>query len=235
MVAARTPGPENSIWYYERLQGDLMMIYAKSSNNRYAYIVHVCKAVTDRKYPFDELVPEHKIASANPSVYPNSERVVMSVGKKDKLFPDNVLICKDDPPIPNSKLHAMLQAISDFANTNRFSPSGTKELISVPPSWPKRYFVAPQPDTTQNPKRKLGDIVTISSAIAYLQSIVPQAINHNTYNNPLFRPYIHEYFSQPYHHTLACLGIPPSELSPLEYNHDQPAFYDPEVDRQMNH
>jgi hypothetical protein len=49
---------------------------------------------------------------------------------------------------------------------------------------------------TSNPKRKLGDIITVSDAIDHLQKVNPQIFNQDVYRQ--HRNLITHYFNPPY-------------------------------------
>jgi hypothetical protein len=156
--------PKNcGICYYEFLQGGMVLFTAYNGNQRPAFTLHATIAAKFGMPPFDS----HICSGVNYSVAPNSNIRLMEPGNKSYT---GVLVNWADFNNRHEVISFFHHYIR-FLNTHTYRKNDNltlQERILHQPNL-SDYRSALSPAMTNNPKRKLGDVITVSNAIDHLQ------------------------------------------------------------------
>jgi hypothetical protein len=224
----------NPVWQAERLQGDLIVFYALTIKDHH-YITHLCKAISDKHPQLEDIILKYSLSKVTASISSNTDIPHM----QNRKYSSNILICRgkiQGQPVSADELHSLVKAITDFSNHWEFTPipygttNAPRTLQPRTGTGRTHYHCLKECDITMDPPRKLADVVIVSDAINYLQSILPQFFNRDTY--PEYIQFVEDYFPRPFHYQLKQFGFPTnqldySELKTYQQVHGQQIYYDP--------
>lgn len=183
-------GKNQGVCYYEYLQGGMVIFTAYNGNQRPAFTLHATLAAKFRMPPFDH----HVCSGVNYSIAPNSNQRLMEPGNKCYT---GVVVSRTDFDSRHDLLRFFHEYIR-FLNSHTYRKDDSltlQERIWHQPNL-TTYRAAMSPDMTKDPKRKLGDVVTLSDACEHLERVNPQIFNHTVYAK--HRNLITRYFDPPY-------------------------------------
>jgi hypothetical protein len=196
--------------YYEFLQGGMLIFTTYNGNQQPAFILHTTIAAKFRMPPLHS----HFCSGVNYSVTPNTNERLMLPGNKSYM---GVVVNWTD-------FHGKNKAISFFCKYVHFLNTYTYKKIKNHTTLrerihhqknPSTYRPTLSPDLTQNPKRKLGDVITLSDAVDHLQKVKPHIFTRRVYQeHPIL---ITCYFNHP-----SPCTFPSTLASPLRWRRNTP-------------
>ena len=182
--------------YLEYLQGGMVLFTGYNGNAEPAFTLHATIAAKYRMPPFDR----HVCSGVNFSVAPNSNERLRASG--NKCYTGVVVSYATFKG--HKDLLAFFRQYVRFLNTHTYmNPPGKitplPDRIHHQPNLTS-YRSAMTFDITQDPKRRLGDLITLSDAIDHLQRVNPMVFDRTVYSR--HRSLITRYFGRPYNSIL---------------------------------
>jgi hypothetical protein len=128
-----------------------------------------------------------------------------------KKISTGILVTRTKDCERQPQIEAFFQQFVDFLNRHRYEndrarPIPLRDRVTSKPNF-CTYKAAKNPDMSSDPKRKLGDVITLSDAISHLHKTNPSVFNRTVYQdhpglieryfNPPYPPDFHSFFGFP--------------------------------------